>query len=248
VKNYQTNYSPTEHEQLNKLFTAFFLSGPIHTDLSSSAHFLNVFEEIFRPEFSLIVAAKQCAVNDKNSKLVESLIGKNVVITGKAGKLSAKGEVLRTKRGKTVFQCVNTGGGKVAFKYGPSFISVPIMGKEGKQKLAWALLACTSLVPQLLPIIVGYCLADNGTGVDKKRGFSYQPARMTTVLTSSGELDPNTEPGACEVFDLVPQSGDNIGIRTSFGSYLRAPSWSGSVLQSPHCRGDELFQVRVART
>merc|ERR1719334_1671715 len=63
-------------------------------------------------------------------------------------------------------------------------------------------------------------------------GFYFEPGTVNDTI------------GFTEIFQTIEvPKRSYFGIKTLWGTFLRSPTWSNSVLQSPHCRGDEFFTV-----
>mmetsp|Transcript_16857 Transcript_16857/g.25498 ORF Transcript_16857/g.25498 Transcript_16857/m.25498 type:complete len:186 (-) Transcript_16857:233-790(-) len=113
------------------------------------------------------------------------------------------------------------------------YLSLVLYGDEMRNAAAEAL-SHTPVLPDLIPNVVDYAV--DHASADKNfegAGFNYQP--MTA------EDGP---PGLFQLFSLE-RAYEKYGIKTRFGTYWRSQHWNKTVSQSPHCLGDERWNITV---
>jgi len=131
---------------------------------------------------------------------------------------------------------------KVAFRNScGKYLSVSPYGNEWKTKVLGILISDRNirLPVDVIELILDLSLSSTTeVGPDSHTtGFTYEPGKV------------QDQRGFTEIFQ-VEQSSDNryVGISTLWGSYLRSPSWSNKILQSPHLAGDEMFTLKKDST
>lgn len=89
------------------------------------------------------------------------------------------------------------------------------------------------ILPEISQQIVDFAVGqenNNNCETGEGAGFDYRSMQL--------EEGP---PGLLQQFALEGEGLRKVGIKTVYGKYWRAPSWSKNVLQSPHQEGDETF-------
>ncbi|KAL3945215.1 MAG: hypothetical protein SGBAC_000688 [Bacillariaceae sp.] len=91
------------------------------------------------------------------------------------------------------------------------------------------------ILPEISQQIVDFAVGqennnNNNCETGEGAGFDYRSMQL--------EEGP---PGLLQQFSLEGEGLRKVGIKTVYGKYWRAPSWSKNVLQSPHQEGDETF-------
>ena len=114
-------------------------------------------------------------------------------------------------------------------------------GDRERQALATALSATPEILVDAIPLIVDFAIGrasddDNFEGA----GFNYSPMRAQRASRNG--------PNKLQMFQLEraiqSHAGRSLGIKSLFGTYWRSQHWSGTVSQSPHLLGDEMWNLR----
>jgi len=126
---------------------------------------------------------------------------------------------------------------KVAFKNKcGKYLSISPYGKRWKSSVVRILISVNSIVfpNHIIKLIIELAYdSDRDVVTDSGLGFNYQPGTVNDSI------------GFSEIFQVVHSTKrQHVGIKTLWGSFLRAPDWSESVLQSPHFDDDEMFLLK----
>jgi len=107
-----------------------------------------------------------------------------------------------------------------------------------RQSTAEALASIPSLLSDLIPDIVDYCV-DRPTNESnfEGAGFNYSP-----MIIQRG-MGVSSQPNKLQVFELTNtnRSSNHLGVKSIFGTYWRSQHWNKTVSQSPHRLGDETW-------
>jgi hypothetical protein len=126
----------------------------------------------------------------------------------------------------------------------PLYLTINMYGDEAQRTITEAVANYTPLLPVHVPLIVDF-LVDRPTGPGNFEGPGYNYSPLTLAPGS-----PNYGPSFLQVFLLV-RNGDNVlgerryGIKSLFGTYWRSEHWNNTISQSPHCEGDERWNLII---
>ena len=190
-------------------------------------------------------------VNDVGNEVAYSLVGTPIHIRGNGGRLCAEDGKITTRRvtGPSEFVMEyalpdnnstnkkrNARGNHrlVAFRLKDTNLYLS-QNPYGNLAQAEALNSISALpiLPEISREIVDFAVGqenNSNTATGEGEGFDYRPMQL--------EEGP---PGLLQQFTLEGAGLYKVGIKSVYGKYWRWPSWSDTVLQSPHQLGDEDF-------
>jgi hypothetical protein len=114
-------------------------------------------------------------------------------------------------------------------------------GDELRQSTAEMMAAIPSLLADHIPLIVDFSIGrPTGETNFEGAGFNYSPMTIQKAGSAAG-------PNKLQVFTLeCRDGGGRFGVKSLFGTYWRSQHWDQIVSQSPHCLGDETWNISAA--
>jgi len=209
------------------------------------------------------------AENDNhNDTTTETWAGRTVTISGVGGTiyidtLEEYPTVVKTKHGKGILLAIERAPSSLRLPEAVSFRVIGAMNSlnnhntiadndnmyltnvmysdKDRQSVTEALASIPSLLSDLIPDIVDYCI-DRPTRETnfEGAGFNYSPMTIQRGMGVSGQ------PNKLQVFELTNTVRPNyFGVKSVFGTYWRSQHWNKTVSQSPHRLGDETWYFNV---